>query len=564
MKLGSKNYYRYPKHASKFIARPDLIFKITNLMTKESTPSARVCVLCGMGGQGKTALTVDFCNQAETKHLFLAIFWLNASTEEALKKDLVSISDVVKQRADQTFGSNDERINFTRQTIENWNRPWLLVFDNYDNPNQFSLHKYIPRSSFGSILITSRNLDLSGHGTVIEVPPMSQKEALSLLYDRIGGAERFPDQEDYAKTTVKLLGYLPLAIDQAGAYIHRRVNFSLSRFIDEYEARKELIWSKAPTVWDYHGVVYTTWEMSFELIDEDENERTSKGQLLTMLSFLDFRDISQEIFSVPRRLTIIPAEISVDTPEWLQNLLAENGNWNWSKLEDLFHDFRDLSLLRLTNLGTGALRLSMHPLVSEWIKYRADLKSKSECLLQAIVIVTMCLRAQRLALESALSIATEKQLFRHKSSCMENLQELQKADANFLSNLYSLLDLTKPGDMESATSKKLTSDQNHRHQREGVQSVQEAMQHTNKLSNALQITLTQASDKLQDLLDDRTFQYDQAILEWLAPDDLQEQLYQENLSTAVNGSGMWFLNHPVFQDWVQGKNRELWCNGQRQ
>ncbi|KAF4630452.1 hypothetical protein G7Y89_g7685 [Cudoniella acicularis] len=242
LKLSNASYYRYHKRADKFIPRPDLQPKIVNIMTQESGTATRVCILCGMGGQGKTALAIDSCRQAELNHLFLAIFWLDASSTEALKKGLIAISDMVKHSMDQTDRSDEERIEFTLQIIGSWNRSWLLIFDNYDNPDQFqSLSRYMPSSSQGSILVTSRNSDLARLGTVVEVPPMSQTEALSLLYDRVGGAEKFPEQREDAKKIVHLLGYLPLAINQAGAYIQRRVNFPLSRFIDEYEDRKHLI-----------------------------------------------------------------------------------------------------------------------------------------------------------------------------------------------------------------------------------------------------------------------------------------------------------------------------------
>jgi hypothetical protein len=311
-KLGNKSYYRHPKRTSKFIQRPALISEITRLTTQESETS-RVCVLFGMGGQGKTALALDFCRQSETKHLFLAIFWLDASTEDALRKDLIGISNVVKRRVDQTFESPEDRISFALQTIEGWNRPWLLILDNYDNPHGFkNLNEYMPQSSQGSILITSRNTNLARLGAVLEVPAMSKKEALLLLYDRAGGADKFLGEEEQAMVVVELLDYLPLAIDQAGAYIRRRVSFSLAKFIEEYDTRKANIWTKAPTVWDYKMPVYTTWEMSFELIDEDENDRTEKGQILTMLSFLDFRNISQEIFMIPRNLGLFLQSLSLN------------------------------------------------------------------------------------------------------------------------------------------------------------------------------------------------------------------------------------------------------------
>ncbi|KFY82422.1 hypothetical protein V498_08591 [Pseudogymnoascus sp. VKM F-4517 (FW-2822)] len=501
--LGTKKYYRYLKRATKFIRRPDLISKITSLTTQNDA-SPRVCVLYGMGGQGKTALAIDFCREAETKHFFLAIFWFNASTEETLKKDLITLSGVVKRRADQIFESNDERIEFTLQMIESWNRPWLLVFDNYDNPDRFqNLSRYIPPSSHGSILVTSRNSNLSRLGTIVEVPPMSQQEAVSMLYDRVGGDKAFPNEEEHATQIVNLLGCLPLAIDQAGAYIQRRVNFSLLRFIREYDDRKGVIWSKTPTVWEYKNLVYTTWEMSFELLDGDENERNEKGRILTMLSFLDFRNISQEIFRVPRRLAVAPAETTIDSPKWLQLLLTDNGDWDWSKFDELCHDFKDLSLLQLSPMGPGALQLSMHPLVSEWIKHRASLETKKECLLQAIAIVNMCLRVKLITIERPLlSVETEQQFFRHQLSCIENLRELQKKDSTFLRDLHPFLRAVE---------------------------------------------------------DDESLQYDKAILDWLGPNDIDR--LAGYLSSVVKGTGQWLINHHAFQEWVQGKRQELWCLG---
>lgn len=310
----------------------------------------------------------------------------------------------------------------------------------------------------------------------------------------------------HATQIVNLLGYLPLAINQAGAYIQRRVNFSLSRFIKEYDDRKGLIWSKTPTIWEYQNLVYTTWEMSFELLDGDENERTEKGRILTMLSFLDFRNISQEIFRIPRRLAVTPAETTIDPPKWLQLLLTDNGEWDWTKIDELCHDFKELSLLQLSPMGSRALQLSMHPLVSEWIKHRVSLDTKKECLLQAIAIVNMCLRVKLLTIERPLlSVETEQQFFRHQLSCTENLRELQKKDSTFLRDLHPFLEAVE---------------------------------------------------------DDESLQYDKAILDWLGPNDIDR--LADFMSSVVKGTGQWLIDHHVFQDWVQGKHQELWCFGKCQ
>ena len=255
LKLGDRSYYRYPKRNSKIIDRPDVMGPIASLFEKEGVESTRVAILYGMGGQGKTTLAVNYCRQAEAKLLFLAIFWLDASSEDTLQKGLVTISDVVKRSENQLFESSEARIQFALQRIEEWNRPWLLIMDNYDDPGRLpSLTSYIPSSVHGSVLITSRQASLDRLGYVVKVPPMSKEEALPLLYDRSGGADRsgsankFSGEDEHAAKVVELLGYLPLAIDQAGAYMQRRVDFSFSRFVEEYGDRKDSVWSKAPKI----------------------------------------------------------------------------------------------------------------------------------------------------------------------------------------------------------------------------------------------------------------------------------------------------------------------------
>ena len=290
-KLGEPSYYRYPKRTSKIIERPDLMGRMTHLLRRDAD-STRVIILCGLEGQGKTMLAKDYCRQAERKCLFLAIFWLDASSEDSLLKDLITVSDVINHREDQLFRTSESRIRSVLQRFEEWNRPWLLVMDNYDNPRRLKkITNYMPDSVHGSILVSRRQTNLERLGTIINVPPMSKSESLLMLYDRCGDNVKAGPDDGHATKIVEILGYLPLAIDQAAAYLQRRVGFPLSRFVEEYSERRVSIWSEVPIIRDYNEPVSTTWEMLFQLLDEDESKRDEMGNFLTMLSFLDFRNI---------------------------------------------------------------------------------------------------------------------------------------------------------------------------------------------------------------------------------------------------------------------------------
>lgn len=117
-----------------------------------------------------------------------------------------------------------------------------------------------------------------------------------------------------------------------------------------------------------------------------------------MLSLLDYRNISTEMFKKPRMIRDHGSRHQ--DPPWVQRVLKRDGDWNIQSLDQLFYDFRDLSLLQTSEDSSGpirkdTIRISMHPLVAEWVQTRANANPsrKQECLLQAILVVASRLKA---------------------------------------------------------------------------------------------------------------------------------------------------------------------------
>lgn len=540
-KLGDKSLYRYPRRFGKIIDRLDIMNRMTNLL-KQDGDSTKIAILYGMGGQGKTTLALNFCREAEMRHLFQAIFWLDASSEDTLSKGFVTISELVKRHEDRLFDTTDDRIRFARERIEEWNRPWLFIMDNYDDPCRLSnITSYIPNSKHGSILVTSRQANLERLGAVISVPPMSTDESLRLLYDRCGGADKYAGQHGDAVRIVEMLGHLPLAIEQAAAYIQRRVDLPLAKFVGQYKDRKDTIWSKAPIIWDYKETVYTTWEMSFELIDEEKSRRDEKGKVLTMLSFLDFRGISLELFSIPRALAAPFDAGALETPSWLKPLLKVDGNWDLLKLEDLLTDLNALSLIHLIAHKPGALEISLHPLVSEWIKYRADLETKRQCLYEAISIVKTCLQAySKDATKLLLAMEAGDEVFRHQASCMENLRDLRRQNRDLMGQSLFV--------EHTATSSKANT---RRAPKFG------------KVMWTLELDFRRVSKKHQSMLNDHDLQQKRAVLDWLSHHTSDVQ-YAEILTRTAESTGQWLLDTPDFEEWLSGAHQGLWVHGIRE
>lgn len=132
----------------------------------------KIVAIAGMGGMGKTQLSLAFAKHY--RHGYSSVFWLNAKDQATLKQSFVSLSEIILGRLP---GSNicdapnqDQVIHEVRQWFsQHENDQWLLLFDNYDDPNLpgvssitgYDIRRYFPFKDQGSILITTRSRRLS-------------------------------------------------------------------------------------------------------------------------------------------------------------------------------------------------------------------------------------------------------------------------------------------------------------------------------------------------------------------------------------------------------------------
>ena len=97
-------------------------------------------------------------------------------------------------------------------------------------------------------------------------------------------------EQNAAGRIAENLGYLPLALDQAGAYIHIQ-QYSCSRYLKQYESNASYLLSNEWKGGKHDRSVFATWEISFNAI---ENENPKAAELLLVCGFLDNEDICEE------------------------------------------------------------------------------------------------------------------------------------------------------------------------------------------------------------------------------------------------------------------------------
>ncbi|KAH7367869.1 P-loop containing nucleoside triphosphate hydrolase protein [Plectosphaerella cucumerina] len=348
------------------VTRQDVIDQINYEFTTSEHNEPHVVILQGMGGQGKTQLALEYCRQSKRDVRFNGIFWVDGADESLALSSLAEIA--LKLATDEVPVDNRACGTFVKETLESWTVPWLLVIDNHDDPKSYAIQKFLPASGLGHVLITSRSQALSPLGRLVEIQGMTLEESLWLLFSQCR-IQRNPAAEKHATAIVERLGFLPLAIAQAGAYLGEvRDTMKIGEFLEVYEAAMKDILSSTPEVWVYIEQarspmqrdqvknVFTTWEVSMQLLDRGQYAEEKKS-FLSILAFFDISNISETVFE------LYAQQLKSDRPPWLK-LFEDDGGWSTRRYAEVMTELKKLSLIssNVRNEQDGKVHVSMHPL----------------------------------------------------------------------------------------------------------------------------------------------------------------------------------------------------------
>ncbi len=237
---------------------------------KQGTSSA--ITNTGMGGVGKSQLALEYAYRHEQEYEM--IFWIRSEQEATIKTDLRALG--LEMGIAEDFLKDDNVISTMKNALEK-RKGWLLVFDNAEDPQL--LNRVLPQG--GHILITSRNPNWE---KAVAVDVFSKEEALNYL-QKISGIS---DQEEEFNLLANELGYLPLALTQAGAYI-RRQQIDVATYRTAFkEGQKQLLSQKEK---GYPGSVATAWLLSMEKITQEDPNAL---KLLNICSYLAPDKIPEE------------------------------------------------------------------------------------------------------------------------------------------------------------------------------------------------------------------------------------------------------------------------------
>ena len=204
-----------------FVGRQDELAKLRRMLTDQGeaavTQVLRVRAVHGLGGIGKSTLALHYAHAY--RHEYTLVWWINASSTEQIVTGLAGLATRLCPQWAATAGVQ-ERAAWTILWLQ-WHPGWLLIFDNVEDPAD--LRHYLGTLPDGHHLATSRIA--TGWHTIaptMALGLLDPEAAVHLLCTLAFGPEHTPtpQQRREAAALAADLGHLPLALEQAGAYLY--------------------------------------------------------------------------------------------------------------------------------------------------------------------------------------------------------------------------------------------------------------------------------------------------------------------------------------------------------
>ena len=306
-----------------FTGREQILAELKAALTS-NLHGAWKLALYGMSGVGKTQITVEYAYRNMID--YRVVWWVRS------EKSAMLASDYVLLAAELGLPKKDlmDQIKTVRIWLER-NSHWLLIFDDAANPED--LEEFLPRFTEGHVIITSRNPNWSGIANSREIQVFNENESKEFMQ------KRTTRRDDLAASELSQeLAYLPLALEQAGAYIEEK-DISFSAYLERFRKHKMTVLERGKPR-EYKYTIATSLEISFQEVQQVSHAAAS---LLNLCSFLGAEDIPMSLLR-ERANGLLPL-----------SLLAN----------ELEYDDAVAALRRYSLINTNCDNLSVHKLVQE-------------------------------------------------------------------------------------------------------------------------------------------------------------------------------------------------------
>ena len=263
------------------VGREALLTELDARLTAGDGPAPCTVPLYGLGGAGKTSVALEYAYRHLTE---VGVAWQFAAEDATVIA--VGFGELAAQLGERNLADTRDPVASVHAVLARFATPWLMIFDNA--ADLASVEAFLPPAGPGRVLITSQNSDWPGQP--LRVPMLDTDVAAGFLVNRTGD----PDWQA-ATDLAAMLGGLPLALEQAAAYIQATGGTLAGYLVLFRQRRAELLARGEPM--GYRGTVASTWALAF-----DHLRQTAPGAvgLLRLLAFYAPEAIPLRLLLQPR------------------------------------------------------------------------------------------------------------------------------------------------------------------------------------------------------------------------------------------------------------------------
>lgn len=285
----------YP-HNPFFLGRDDELIELhSHLQADHVTALSQPQAINGLGGIGKTQLALEYAYRYHQN--YQAILWAGAENADALISSFIALATLL-----QLPEREAREQSVTVQAVKTWlqtHREWLLILDNADDLTL--LPDFLPPNLEGQVLLTTRAAVTGRLARRLEIKPLLPEQGALFLLRRAAllASDASLEQASLKDRELALqiyqeLGGLPLALDQAGAYMEETGTDLTGYWAIYQQHRVELLQLRGGLIADHPAPVATTWSLSFKHIEE---KNPAAADLLRVCAYLAPDAIAEEILT---------------------------------------------------------------------------------------------------------------------------------------------------------------------------------------------------------------------------------------------------------------------------